>query len=195
MIEETYQYFCLRGLSRFPAPGNPRGRKFDLFRARQGSPINFGKIYENWASDIFTLKLSDEDLNAPGRNSVSTTFGKGRFVSNKAIFGLRAGLVENPITVFQDTHFILKFNGAEKYRFTGWDDCPRELYWRLEGGETLNLDIFSEGALNMPQGSFIYIDLVVHYEPQALILDDEYGSRDVSKGSNGSELERTRRHF
>jgi len=190
MIEENYPYFCLRGLSRWPAPGNPRGRKFDLFRSRQGSPINFGKIYENWASDAFSIKFTEADLNAAGRAMFDFFIGYGRFVSNKAVITLRAGNVEDPIATFQDTYFIVKFNGSEKYRFRGWDDIPREFYWRLEGGERIELVVFSELAVALPQSSFLYFDMAVMYEPQALILDQEDGSADVTKitGNTGRRL-------
>jgi hypothetical protein len=180
MIDEIYPLYCLRGLSKFPELGNPRTRKFDIFRARLGTPINFGRIYENWATDAWSVKLTGAQISSLGAAMFTIPLGIGRFPSNKGVIGLRPGNLTDATTIFEDANFILKFNGSEKYRFLGWDEVPRDFYWRLEGGERIELVVFSPGAIAMDIDDFIYVDLTVHYEPQALILEQEAGDTNVN---------------
>lgn len=181
MIEEIYPMYCIRGLSKFPEMGNPRTRQFDLFRARNGSVVNTGRVAENWANDCWSNKIVCTDLNSALPIMHEQELGIVRFISNRAVLSLRRGDTDDPIVSFEDAVFIIKSNGIELYRFVGWDDLPREIMWRMQGGETISLIIFSPTGIVIEPTDYFYLDLVIFYEPQALILDKEEGSVDVRK--------------
>jgi len=180
MIIENYLYYCLRGLVRVPAPGNPRARKQDLFRPRIGTPLSTARPYESWATDLYTIKLTGADIGTGQPIMFRTMFGIGRWLSNRVSLGIRAGSVEEPITTFENTNFSVFFNGIEKFNMLGWFNGPEDFDWRLEGGERLYLRIFDGVGIAMADEDFIYVDLKVHNDPQKFILDKETG--DVKLG-------------
>ena len=172
---QTYKYFCYRQLVRFPAIGNPRSREFDFFRPRVGSIKARAKMPESFGTDLFTAEINDTQINTGSPFVITIPLGLARWVGWKANVLFRAGNIADPVTTFRRTQFFIMINGNNKYNLLGWNDATKYINLRLQGGERIDLVIYSPVVITLDEGSFFYCDLEVEYVSQSYLIDKEAG--------------------
>jgi len=163
-------------IMQWPSPGNPVANEIDLFRGALGAEKAISITYESWKTQPLQKKFDITDM-PTARASLIQKFPLGiiTWVSHHHYFQLRPGNIVDPVSKFDDTRFLLVYNGTRVFEQLGFSLERKQFYFRTEGGERLELWILDPNGISLDQDEFFYLDVEIMLEPQHYLLSKEAG--------------------
>lgn len=176
MIDEMFPLLCKNGIGRHYSPADTSVRKFDFFSTRIGYKLSRPVLdkEKTWNTDNITKIINGSDLSATSFLNM-IDFGIAKNVSRLSFINLKSGnlSVAGIATQFKDVIFVVRIDSMEVYRELGWFFDKKMIKIRTQGGEKLEIIIYSNNGITINPADFFYINYEVHYEPEQYIKSKE----------------------
>lgn len=184
MIDEMFPLLCKHGIARNYSIGDSSVRKFDFFSTRIGYKLSRPKLdkEKTWNTDNLTKIIHGSELSVtPFLYLIN--FGIAKNVSRLSYINLKTGNLSTAgiATQFKEVIFVIRIDGMEVYREIGWFFDKKMIKIRTQGGEQIEVIIYSNNGIAIGANDFFYINYEIHYEPENYIIADEKAEYNVKQ--------------